>query len=356
MKDIEFPLFKTKSPDGSPKFDLNDPVERKKYFEFKAGTEIAKIKAYLDGGNTFLAYLLGKKNAGKGTYTKLFGEIIGKDKIVHLSVGDLVRNLDEEVHDEEKRKALVEYLRKDYRGYINLDSVIEAQVNRTQGALLPTEFILSMIKREIGRVGRKAVFLDGFPRNMDQVSYSLFFRELVGYRDDPDIMVLIDLPQAVIDERIKTRVVCPVCHTPRSPKLALTKNIEYDEKEKKFYLVCEDPACKGARMTGKPGDELGIEAIRDRLEADEAMIARAFSLYGIPKVLLTNSIPLEQKDKYADDYEITPEYILKWNEVEKKVEVETKPWIINDDKGRPSVSYLPAPVVLSLIKQLADLL
>ena len=131
-------------------------------------------------------------------------------------------------------------MKKEYRGYIDLDSVIEAQVKRTQRALLPTEFILSMIKREIKRVGRKAIFLDGFPRNMDQVSYSLFFRELIGFRDDPDIMVLIDLPQAVIDERIKTRVVCPVCHTPRSPKLAITKNIEYDQKTSKFHLICDD--------------------------------------------------------------------------------------------------------------------
>lgn len=32
MISIEFPLYKTKSPAGSPVFDLNDPEERKKYF------------------------------------------------------------------------------------------------------------------------------------------------------------------------------------------------------------------------------------------------------------------------------------------------------------------------------------
>ncbi|PIU03304.1 hypothetical protein COT44_03710 [Candidatus Shapirobacteria bacterium CG08_land_8_20_14_0_20_39_18] len=298
MKSLEFPLFRTKSPAGSPIFDLSDPAERKKYFEFKAGPEIAKLKKYLADGNTFLAYLLGKKNAGK------------------------------EIHDQKKKEELLEYLRKDYRGYLDLDQIIEAQVNRTQGALLPTEFILSMIKRKISQVGTKAIFLDGFPRNMDQVSYSLFFRELIGHRDDPDIMVLIDLPQAV--------VVCPICHTPRSTKLAITKQIEYDQNTQKFYLICEDPNCKGARMVGKPG--------------------KAFSLYGIPKILLNNFLPLEKAKEFVDDYEITPEYILSWDEKGKRVKVGTKPWIIKDDKERDSVSLLPAPVLVSLIKQLVDIL
>ena len=75
---------------------------------------------------------------------------------------------------------------------------------------------------------KKALFIDGFPRDLDQVSYSLFFRDLIGYRADPDIFILIDVPNSVIDERIKYRVVCPKCHTPRNLKLLATKQVEYD--------------------------------------------------------------------------------------------------------------------------------
>ena len=77
---VEFPVFKTKI-ENSPKFDLADPKQRGEYFKLKAGLEIEKMKAYLADGNTFIAYLVGKKNSGKGTYSKMFGEIFGKDKI-----------------------------------------------------------------------------------------------------------------------------------------------------------------------------------------------------------------------------------------------------------------------------------
>jgi adenylate kinase family enzyme len=130
----------------------------------------------------------------------------------------------------------------------------------------------------------------------------LFFRDLIGYRDDPDIFVLIDVPEAVIDERIKWRRVCPLCQTSRNLKLLPTSKLGYDDKKKEFYLVCDDANCKGARMLPKEGDEAGIKPIKERLKKDEKLIQQAFSLYGIPKVLLRNSVPLKEAKKYVDDY------------------------------------------------------
>ena len=46
MKDLDFPLFKTKS-DEYKKFDLTDFNARKEYFEYKAGPEIKKLQEYL---------------------------------------------------------------------------------------------------------------------------------------------------------------------------------------------------------------------------------------------------------------------------------------------------------------------
>ena len=55
---------------------------------------------------------------------------------------------------------------------------------------------------------------------MDQVSYSLFFRDLMGFRDDQDVMVFIDVPTNVIAERIKWPRICPICKTSRNQAFA----------------------------------------------------------------------------------------------------------------------------------------
>jgi len=345
-----FPVFKTKS-DKYKKFDLTDVKERREYFEYKCGPEVKKLRNYLKE-NTFIAYLMGKKSSGKGTYAKMFAEVVAPDKIAHFSIGDMIRSFDKVLKDENGKKELVEFLQKNYRGFHSLDKIIESMEVRSTKTLLPSELILTLAKREITKLGRKAIFIDGFPRDLDQVSYSLFFRDLIGYRDDPDIFILIDVPSSVIDERIKFRVICPLCQTSRNLKLLATKKAGYDKKENKFYLVCDNSSCKGARMVTKEGDELGIEPIRERLEKDEMLIKEAFGLQGIHKVLLRNSIPVDKVKKFADDYEITPEYVYSFDQKENKVTVSEKPWEVKDDEGVLSNSLMPPPVAVSLIKQL----
>lgn len=352
---MEFPIFKTKIKGLTKKFNLSDIKEREAYFKLKAGTEIKKIKKYLEK-NTFIAYLLGKKNSGKGTYAKMFSEVMDEDKIDHFSIGDMVRLVDEELKDDKKKKELVAFLEKNYRGWLPLDQIIKSLTDRNTKVLLPSELILALVKREIAKRKKKSIFIDGFPRDLDQISYSLFFRDLVGYRDDPDIFILIDVPTAVIDERIKWRRVCPLCQTSRNSKLLPTSKVEYDAKKKEFYLLCDNPKCKGARMLAKEGDEFGIKPIKERLKRDEKLIEQAISLYGIPKVLLRNSLPLKSAKKYVDDYEITPEYVFKWDAKDKKVKITEKPWVVLDDNKEKSVSLLAAPVVVSLTKQMAKAL
>ncbi|MDD5291220.1 MAG: nucleoside monophosphate kinase [Patescibacteria group bacterium] len=353
-KDFPLTLSKTKVKSSGKKFNLAIPAERKKYFEAKAGKEIKELKKYLKN-NTFIAYWLGKKNSGKGTYSKLMMEIFGEDKIGHISVGDVVRSVHRDMDDKKKKKELVEYLAKNYRGYISVDEAIRALLARDTKTLLPTEFILTLVKREIDKMPKKTLFIDGFPRELDQVSYSLYFRDLINYRQDPDIFAAIDIPEAVIDERMKYRVVCPKCQTPRNLKLLATQKVGYDKEEKKFYLICDDPACNGARMSAKEGDNLGIESIRARIELDDKLIDKVFSLHGVPKILLRNSIPVKEAKKLVDNYEITPEYVYKL-EKNNKVKVIEKPWTIKDDQGREAYSLLSPPVVVSLIKQLAAIL
>lgn len=357
MQGFNFPVFKTKVNGVIKKFALEDPAERRKYFELKAGPEIKKLREFLKNGNTFVGFLLGPKNSGKGTYTKLFMEAVGGGRVAHLSIGDIVRGVHKDLANPKRKKELLAFLQKKYRGFVTIEQALNVILGRDTKTLLPTEIILALVEREIDRIGRKAIFIDGFPRNLDQISYSLYFRALIGYRDDPDFFVFIDVPEAVIDERMKYRVVCPQCQTPRNIKLLRTKKVVYDKKSDSFYLICDNPNCSGYgkdRLVAKEGDELGIEAVRDRIELDQKVMRTLLDLKGVPKVFLRNSVPVKQAKKFIDNYEITPSY--RYEHKGDKINVIEEPWTVKDNDGVPSYSLLPPAVVVALIKQTAKVL
>jgi hypothetical protein len=109
-------------------------------------------------------------------------------------------------------------------------------------------------------------------------------------------------------------------------------------------------------MLPKEGDELGIEPIRARLEADDQVFKQLLGLKGIPKVYLRNSVPADKAKDYIDDYEITPGYDYERDSVTGKINTIEKPWVIKDDNGVPSYSLLPPAVVAGLIDQVAKIL
>lgn len=353
---FSFPIFKTKIEGHPEKFSLDDPVERQKYFKLKAGPEIEKIKTFLEN-NTFVGFLMGPKNSGKGTYTKLFMEAVGTEHVAHISVGDIVRSAKKAAEDPTARAQLENFLRKRYRGFGNVDEVIKGVVDWSVKTLLSTEGVLALVEWQIDQIGRKAIFIDGFPRSIDQISLALYFRALVGYRDDPDFFVFIDVPEAVINERMKYRVICSECQTPRNLKLFRTKEIGYDEKTKEFYLICDNPGCSGfgqVRMSGKKGDELGIEAIRDRIEVDKKVMQTLLELQGVPKIYLRNSVPVESVRELVDDYELTTAF--RYELEEDSVKVIEEPWTVHDDDGNQAHSLMAPAVVVGLLKQTAQIL
>ena len=353
---MQFPISKTKTEGKERTFNLTDPVERNEYFHYKADEEIDKLKDYVRE-NSFIVYLLGKKNSGKGTYSKMFAEIINPERIDHFSVGDMIRAVSKDIQDPEKKIGIEDYLKKEYRGWVPAEDLIRAIEARDTKTLLPTELILALVKGEIAKRPLKTIFIDGFPREMDQVSYSLFFRDLIGFRNDQDVLAFIDVPTNVIEERIKWRRICPICNTSRSIKLLPTAKIGYDEAAKEFYLICDNSKCSGygsQKLGPKEGDELGIAPLKDRLELDQKLMEKAMTLYGIPKVYLRNALPADTAKDYVDDYELTPEFDYTWNG--KAVTVNQKPWTVKDDEGITSHSLMAAPVVVSLIKQLSKVL
>ena len=191
---------------------------------------------------------------------------------------------------------------------MRIEQAYDVILGRDLKSLLPTEIILALVEREIDRLGNTSIFIDGFPRNLDQVSYSLYFRALIGYRDNPDFFVFIDVPETVIDERMKGRVICPICQTPRGLKLLRTKEVGYDPETQAFYLMCDNPSCHGARLVAKEGDDLGIESIRERIEIDHTVMTTLLGLQGVPKIYLRNSVPVAEAPTAVNDYELTPAY------------------------------------------------
>lgn len=352
MKGLDFPIVKTKPPKSSREYDLTIPSERKVYFLEKVGKEITELAEYMKE-NKFIAYLLGKKQAGKGTYTKMLIEIFGEEMIKHLSIGDLVRSVHESLSSPSAKDELINYLSANYRGFLSIEDALEAFMNRDISTLVPTEFILALVKREIEHSTHTNLFIDGFPRNLDQITYSLYFRELINQVDTPDIFVLFDVSEAVINERIKYRRICAECKESKNLVLNPTTIVEYRDNE--FVLKCDNPTCSPVELVTKEGDDLGIESIRDRLEMDDDLIRKAFELHGVPKIFLRNAIPKEIVDEFVDDYEITKgyEYFL---DDSGAVKYKLNNWSFVDDNNIESVSLMPAPVVVEFIKRLHEIL
>src|SRR3989344_8398769 len=156
MKGLNFPVFKTKIPGVTQVFNLSDPVERRTYFDVKAGEEIKKLRKFLET-NTFVAFLMGKKNSGKGTYSKLFMEAVGSQNVVHVSVGDIVRDVHGSLGTPEEKQALIEFLTKNYRGFHTLEEIVDLIEGRNQSSLISTELIVALLKYEISKRPRQAI-------------------------------------------------------------------------------------------------------------------------------------------------------------------------------------------------------
>jgi len=354
---MDYPFFNSKALSDGNVYDLTDPIERLKYFNAKLGTIIEDLKVFLDS-NSFIAYMLAKKLAGKGTYAKMVGEILGPTRIAHISVGDLIRKTNRLLDDPTAVSELRAYMEKNYRGFISIDEAFDAIKNRTQEKLsIPTDFLLCLLKNEISQMGKKALFIDGLPRNMDQISASLYFRDLVNYRDDPDLFILIDTPNEILNARMKNRRVCPYCQTSRNLLFNPSQFVKYDKLADDVYFVCDNTMCSGygvAKYIAKEGDLEGIDSIEERLQADAELMTVAGKLQGIPKIMLRSSYPVKVAKDYLEDYEIQPKLVYQVND--DKVTIGKENWIFKDDNGEECYTIYAATYVVNLLVSLHKVL
>jgi adenylate kinase len=124
--------------------------------------------------------IMGVQGCGKGTQARLLKEAFD---LVHISVGDM------------------------FRWHIQSHTKLGARIKRivAEGELVPDDVVEEVVKQRLEQHDWNYGFiLDGFPRNARQAA---FFLE--SY--DIDAVLLIEVPDAVVQERILNRRLCPTC-------------------------------------------------------------------------------------------------------------------------------------------------
>jgi adenylate kinase len=124
--------------------------------------------------------IMGVQGSGKGTQAK---RLCKELDLIHISVGDL------------------------FRWHIQNRTRLGAKVKRivTGGALVPDDIVQELVAERLDQHDWSHGFiLDGFPRNAPQAE---FFLE----RYDVDAVIVIEVPDDIVYERMLARRLCSVC-------------------------------------------------------------------------------------------------------------------------------------------------
>lgn len=338
-------------------YDLNLQKDRQAYFEAKIPQHLSNIRKYLQD-KTFIAYLVAKKAAGKGTYTQFFKEIFGGDNVVHLSVGDMVRNIEKRVREQKGyEKELLSWLKSEFpNGSVSPEQAIELIKNRDTKVLMPTDLVLAFLKKEMLDNAGKTIFLDGFPRDLDQIPAIDEIKSLEEFRDDPDFFITIDVPEEIIDLRIKNRVVCPVCGNSKNLLTNRSEFVMYDKDNNEYYYECDNPNCSRHRLIRKEGDEKGIENIRERLDKDGMLMAEIEKLPERNKLKVVNHIDLDRLGADVDEDEVAKKLVFSYDHGRDSVNVGYEPLIVKDDSGKDVYSLMSAAAVKDMLTSISQIL
>ncbi len=126
--------------------------------------------------------MLGAPGAGKGTYSSRLQQKLGVEVI---ATGDIFRELAKDNSDLAKK----------------VKSFME------KGLLVPDEVVLEVLKQRLSKVPKeKGFILDGYPRTLAQAKSLESITKI-------DVILLLDVPDWIIIERLSTRRICKNCGT-----------------------------------------------------------------------------------------------------------------------------------------------
>jgi len=128
------------------------------------------------------AIIFGAPGAGKGTYASRLQEKLGVEVI---ATGDIFRELMKENSE----------LGKKVRGYVE------------KGLLVPDEVVVEVLKQRLSKIpSGKGFILDGYPRTLEQAKTLDAITEI-------DVILLLNVPDWIIIERLSSRRICRNCGT-----------------------------------------------------------------------------------------------------------------------------------------------
>jgi adenylate kinase len=128
------------------------------------------------------AIIFGAPGSGKGTYASRLQTKLGVEVI---STGDIFRELMKE-NSELGRKV---------RGYVE------------KGLLVPDDVVVEVLKQRLSKIPKgKGFILDGFPRTLEQA-------KILDSISKIDVILLLDVPDWIIIERLSSRRICRNCGT-----------------------------------------------------------------------------------------------------------------------------------------------
>jgi len=128
------------------------------------------------------AIIIGAPGAGKGTYASRLQQKLGVEVI---ATGDIFREIIKE--DSE--------LARKVKGYVE------------KGLLVPDEVVVEVLKQRLSKIPKqKGFILDGYPRTLAQAKTLDDITKI-------DVILLLDVPDWIIIERLSTRRICRNCGT-----------------------------------------------------------------------------------------------------------------------------------------------
>ncbi|XP_075501386.1 adenylate kinase, chloroplastic isoform X1 [Primulina tabacum] len=211
------------NPSGSPSsksrlpcisVQLNQRFSRTRFRKSKAAPCILVV-ASGEKGEPLRVMISGAPASGKGTQCELITE---KYDLVHVAAGDLLRA--EIAASSKNGKLAKEYMEK--------------------GQLVPNEIVVMMVKNRLSQQDsqEKGWLLDGYPRSASQAN------ALKGFGFDPDIFILLEVPEDILVERVVGRRLDPVTgkiyhlkySPPETDEIAARLTQRFDDTEEKVKL------------------------------------------------------------------------------------------------------------------------
>lgn len=154
---------------------------------------------------------LGAPGTGKGTISSELNKAIG---IKHISTGDIFR---EEIKNETKLG-------------LKIKEIVSS------GSYVTDDITNEVVQKKVTELKKKNInyILDGYPRTVEQADF------LANLQQDKFIVILLELSEEKIIERLSQRLFCSICKKTYNTSSMISKKHPHCEEDKTLLITRED--------------------------------------------------------------------------------------------------------------------